>query len=96
MAAAIAALAGAWALWWRAPGGVVVYCAHDAVFRQGVARALHRQDRHPGRVRGQRGTKSLGLAERLLAERERPQCDVFWNNELLGTLDLAAKGALEP
>src|SRR4030095_315389 len=41
-------------------------------------------------------TKSLGLVELLMRERDRPRCDVFWNNELLGTMDLAGRGVLAP
>jgi iron(III) transport system substrate-binding protein len=33
--------------------------------------------------------KTVGLANRLLAERSNPQCDVFWNNEELRTRQLA-------
>lgn len=31
-------------------------------------------------------TKTVGLVNRLLAEKNNPQCDVFWNNEILRTL----------
>jgi iron(III) transport system substrate-binding protein len=97
MALVVVGLATAWALWWRAPGGVVLYCAHDAVFAQGVLARFTAKTGIPVSVRwDSEATKSLGLVERLLSERARPQCDVFWNNELLGTLDLAAKDALEP
>ena len=41
-------------------------------------------------------TKSLGLVELLLREKDAPRCDVFWNNELLGTADLAGRGVLAP
>jgi iron(III) transport system substrate-binding protein len=41
-------------------------------------------------------TKSLGLVELLLQEKAHPRCDVFWNNELLGTLQLAEAGLLLP
>jgi iron(III) transport system substrate-binding protein len=37
--------------------------------------------------------KTVGLANRLLAERSHPQCDVFWGNEELRTRQLAALGA---
>ena len=33
-------------------------------------------------------TKSTGLANRLLAEKARPQADVFWSNEPVRTLVL--------
>jgi iron(III) transport system substrate-binding protein len=39
-------------------------------------------------------TKTVGLAEAILAERGRPRCDVFWNNEILNTLRLEKQGLL--
>jgi len=41
-------------------------------------------------------TKTVGLAEAILAERQRPRCDVFWNNEVLHTARLEQQGLLEP
>jgi iron(III) transport system substrate-binding protein len=41
-------------------------------------------------------TKSTGLANRLLAEKSRPQADVFWSNEPVRTLVLKARGVLAP
>jgi iron(III) transport system substrate-binding protein len=41
-------------------------------------------------------TKTVGLVNRILAESDRPRCDVFWNNEILNTLRLAKRGLLEP
>ena len=41
-------------------------------------------------------TKSTGLANRLLAEAERPQADVFWSNEPVRTLVLKSRGVLAP
>ena len=40
-------------------------------------------------------TKTVGLAQAILAERGRPRCDVFWNNEILHTLRLEKEGLLE-
>ena len=40
-------------------------------------------------------TKTVGLANRLAAEARNPQCDVFWNNEVIRTVMLKRKGALE-
>ncbi len=40
-------------------------------------------------------TKTVGLAESIVAERSRPRCDVFWNNEILHTLRLEELGLLE-
>ncbi len=39
-------------------------------------------------------TKSTGLANRLLAEKTRPQADVFWSNEPVRTLVLKSRGVL--
>ena len=36
--------------------------------------------------------KTVGLVNRLLRERDHPQCDVFWNNEELRTRMLAERG----
>ena len=36
--------------------------------------------------------KTVGIANRLLAERNHPQCDVFWGNEEMRTRQLAAAG----
>ena len=41
-------------------------------------------------------TKSTGLANRLLAEAQRPQADVFWSNEPVRTLVLKSRGVLAP
>ena len=40
-------------------------------------------------------TKSVGLAERVRAEKDNPQCDVFWSNEPFHTINLADEGLLE-
>ncbi|MFA6045155.1 MAG: extracellular solute-binding protein [Phycisphaerales bacterium] len=40
-------------------------------------------------------TKTTGLIERLLAERNSPRADVWWSNEMLGSQSLADRGVLE-
>src|SRR6476660_9899443 len=39
-------------------------------------------------------TKSVGLAERLRAEKANPQADVWWSNEIFHTINLADEGVL--
>jgi iron(III) transport system substrate-binding protein len=39
-------------------------------------------------------SKATGLANRIAAEKSRPQADVFWNGEFVQTLRLQAQGAL--
>src|SRR5262249_13329065 len=40
--------------------------------------------------------KSVSLFTELLKEKDRPRCDVFWNNEPLNTIRLQGLGLLEP
>jgi len=41
-------------------------------------------------------TKTAGLAEKLLAEKDHPLADVYWGNEPFHTINLADAGALVP
>ena len=41
-------------------------------------------------------TKTTVLVERLEAEREHPQADVYWGNEIFHTINLAEQGFFEP
>lgn len=41
-------------------------------------------------------TKSVGLAERLRAEKANPRCDVWWGNEVFHTVRLTDEGLLAP
>lgn len=76
---------------------LVVYCAHDAEFSESILREFERQTGISVAVRyDTEATKSLGLVNLLKSERHHPRCDVFWNNELLGTVDLQQSGILEP
>jgi len=40
--------------------------------------------------------KTIGLVERLRAEKDRPRCDVWWGNEPFHTANLAEEGMFEP
>ena len=83
---------------WQATsrGKLTVYCAHDAVFAEAILRDFERKTGIAVAVKyDTEATKSLGLAELIIREGERPGGDVFWNNELLGTLDLAERGLLQ-
>src|SRR3954467_6864567 len=65
-------------------GGVVLYAAQDQEYVQPIVQKFTSET--GGRVRvvyDSEGAKTVGLANRLLAERSHPQCDVFWNNEEL-------------
>src|SRR5690606_20129091 len=76
---------------------LVVYCAHDATFSQQVLEDFERETGIAVDVRfDTEATKSLGLVNLVIREAGAPRCDVFWNNETLGTIDLANRGLLEP
>lgn len=75
----------------------MVYCAHDSIYAQEILDAFQEKTGIPVWVRyDTEATKSLSLVEQLVREKDAPRCDVFWNNELLGTMDLADRGMLEP
>jgi len=76
---------------------VTVYVSTDRVFSEPVLREYERRSGvRVNVVYDTEETKSTGLANRLLAERERPQADVFWSNEPVRTLVLKARGVLAP
>jgi iron(III) transport system substrate-binding protein len=76
---------------------LVVYCAHDAVFAEEVLRDFERKSGIQVIVKyDSEATKSLGFINLLIQEKDHPQCDVFWNNELLGTCELQEQGVLMP
>ncbi len=72
---------------------VVAYCAQDQTYAGPIFREFHRQTGIKVQaVYDSEAVKTVGLANRLLAERRHPQCDVFWGNEELRTRQLAAAG----
>ena len=78
-------------------GALVVYCAHDSIYSEKIIRAFEARTGTAVRIRyDTEATKSLGLTELLIREKDAPRCDVFWNNELLGMLDLQERGLLLP
>ena len=90
---ALSALPGCW----HDSSRVVLYCAQDKEFAEGIL----------GQFRDETGLeatpkfdteadKSVGLFNELEAEKDRPRCDVFWNNEPISTIRLRREGLLEP
>jgi iron(III) transport system substrate-binding protein len=74
---------------------VTVYVSTDRVFSEPVLREYERRSGvKVNAVYDTEETKSTGLANRLLAEKARPQADVFWSNEPVRTLVLKARGVL--
>lgn len=80
-----------------APRAVTVYVSTDRVFSEPVLREYERRfGVRVNPVYDTEETKSTGLANRLLAEKNRPQADVFWSNEPVRTLVLKSRGVLAP
>lgn len=79
------------------PDALVVYCAHDLVYSEAVLQQFQLETGiRCFVVADTEANKSLGLVERILRESKGPQCDVFWNNEVLGTIQLQKAGRLAP
>ncbi|MEZ6032202.1 MAG: extracellular solute-binding protein [Planctomycetaceae bacterium] len=75
---------------------LVVYCAHDSVFADAIIQKFEAQTGIVVRVRYDEETnKSLGLTNLLISEKAQPRCDVFWNNQTLGTIRLKQEGLLK-
>jgi len=82
-------------LWQPNQTEVVVYTSLDEEFSQPIfdeftrltgIRVLAKFDTE--------STKTVGLTQALFAERDRPRCDLFWNNEIVNTLRLEQAGLL--
>lgn len=76
---------------------VVVYTSVDQVIAEPVLEQFREKTGIEVKaVYDVEATKTVGLTNRLVAEKEKPQADVFWNNEMVQTIDLQNKGILQP
>lgn len=76
---------------------VVVYTALDRQFSEPILREFESQTGIKVLpVYDTESTKTVGLTNRIREEATRPRCDVFWNNEILNTLQLKNEGLLQP
>lgn len=83
-------------VWLPSDREVVVYTALDQEFAEPIFAEFTRQTGIVVRPKfDTESTKTVGLANALLAEAARPRADLFWNNEILNTLRLARRGLLE-
>ena len=70
----------------------VAYCAQDQAYAEPIFREFEKETGLKVRVvYDNEAVKTVGLANRLLAERSHPQCDVFWGNEEMRTRQLTAQ-----
>jgi iron(III) transport system substrate-binding protein len=76
----------------RPASHVIAYCAQDQIYAEAIFHDFEKQTGIKVRaVYDSEAVKTVGLANRLLAERNHPQCDVFWGNEEMRTRQMAAQ-----
>jgi len=76
---------------------VVLYCAQDKEFADQILDEFTKQTSLAVAPKfDTESTKSVSLAKELEQEKDRPRCDVHWNNEILTTILLQRQGLLEP
>ena len=82
---------------WSGSGSqVVVYTALDSEFSRPILREFTADTGIKTLPKfDTESTKTVGLTEAIIAEADRPRCDVFWNNEIMHTLRLAELGLLD-
>jgi iron(III) transport system substrate-binding protein len=72
---------------------VIVYTSQDEVYAEPVFQQFENETGiHVLPVFDSEAVKTVGLVNRLLAEQNNPECDVFWNNEEFRTRYLASRG----
>src|SRR3989338_8206860 len=74
---------------------VVVYVSHDQDYAQPVLEAYEKDTGIKVKaVFDTEASKTVGLTNRLIAEKNNPQADVFWNNEVVRAIQLKKEGIL--
>jgi iron(III) transport system substrate-binding protein len=74
---------------------VVLYCAQDREFAETVLASFREQTGLEVVPKyDSEANKSVGLYGEIEAEKDHPRCDVWWNNEILGTIRLQQQGLL--
>lgn len=76
---------------------VVVYVSEDQVFSQPVLESFEKETGiHVRAVYDTEEAKSTGVMNRLLAEKDNPQADLYWANEPIRAEVLKQRGVAEP
>ena len=74
---------------------VIVYTSLDKVFSQPIFEAFEKETGIKVKaVYDSEATKTTGLVNRLIAEKNNPKADIFWNSETGRTVVLMKKGVL--
>jgi iron(III) transport system substrate-binding protein len=76
---------------------VVIYTSLDQVFSEPILNDFEKARGIKVKVvYDVEASKTTGLVNRLIAEKDRPKCDVFWNSEIARTIALKQQGILTP
>ncbi len=76
---------------------VVVYTSVDQIFSEPILTDFERETGIKIKaIYDVEASKTTGLVNRLLAEKDRPKADVFWNSEIGRTIVLRRNGVLAP
>jgi len=93
---ALAALAGLALSGCASKPRVVLYCSQDREFALGILDDFSKESGLEVTPKyDTEAKKSVGNYVEIVAEKGRPRCDVFWNNEVLNTIRLHRLGLLE-
>ncbi|NTV30604.1 extracellular solute-binding protein [candidate division WWE3 bacterium] len=75
---------------------VTIYVAHDQDYSEPILKDFEDETGiKVNAVYDTEASKSVGLVNRLIAEKDNPQADIFWNNEVSRTIQLKKEGVLE-
>ncbi|HEX3043880.1 MAG TPA: extracellular solute-binding protein [Bacillota bacterium] len=76
---------------------VILYTSFDQIYSEPIVKDFEKATGIKVKaVYDSEATKTVGLVNRLIAEKKNPQADVFWNNEMGRTIVLKNKGILTP
>ncbi|MFT3788782.1 MAG: extracellular solute-binding protein [Tepidisphaeraceae bacterium] len=76
---------------------VTLYTSIDEPVARKVIDAFQQKTGHTVRlVTDTEASRSVGIAEKLAAEKDRPRAEVWWGNEIFYTVGLAEAGAFDP
>lgn len=75
---------------------VVIYTSVDQLYSEKIFKAYEKETGVKVKaVYDAEATKTVGLVNRLISEKNKPQADLFWNGEILQTIRLKENGVLE-
>ena len=83
----------------KSESDVVVYSALDEPFAAPIFAGYERSVDYETGIIGKfdvESTKTVGLVNQMIAEKNAPVCDLFWNNEIMHTVRLQKLGLLKP